>query len=390
MLVFYGLGIIVGAGVYVVIGDVIREAGTLAVCSFALAGAVAGLIALSYAELGARHPEAAGAAAYVKEAFGSDRLSQLTGFAVAVVVLISAATIARGTAGYAHTFVPLPEALIGSLVVLVFTAVSCLGVKNSVRTAAVMTVIELGGLMVVVSAGWATVRDVPGPALAFVPNGLEAWTRVSAGAFLAFFAFIGFENLANMAEEAKNASRTIPWAILLSLGMSTVIYMAVAFVVLGAVPLEEAAASKAPLLSVIELRGWSISNAFAALALVAVANGVLIQILMLSRLFYGMARRSLLPSGLAVLSQRQVPVRATLLAGVLVLASTVALPFDALLRLSTTLTLLVFALVSLSLWRLQQSAPRRDLAFHVPRWVPIAAALGSLALIAAQVGLEAN
>ena len=111
LLVFYGLGVIIGAGVYVVIGDVIAKAGALAVCSFAVAGALAGLIALSYAELGARYPEAAGAAAYVKEAFGSDRFSQLTGFAVAIVVLISAATIARGTAGYAQAFVALPEAL---------------------------------------------------------------------------------------------------------------------------------------------------------------------------------------------------------------------------------------------------------------------------------------
>jgi amino acid transporter len=143
--------------------------------------------------------------------------------------------------------------------------------------------------------------------------------------------------------------------------------MAVALVVVAVVPLDEAAASAAPLLSVIERRGWGISNAFAALALVAVANGVLIQILMLSRLFYGMARRSLLPSKLATVSPRHVPVCAALVAGALVLLSTVALPFDSLLRLSTTLTLLVFALVSLSLWRLQQSALRQDLAFQVPR-----------------------
>jgi amino acid transporter len=160
--------------------------------------------------------------------------------------------------------------------------------------------------------------------------------------------------------------------------------MTVALVVVATVPLDEAAASAAPLLSVIERRGWAISNAFAALALVAVANGVLIQILMLSRLLYGMARRSLLPRGHTAISPRHVPVRATLLAGALVLLSTVALPFTSLLRLSTTLMLLVFTLVSLSLWWLQQRAARQDLAFHVPRWVPFAAALGSTGLIAAQ------
>jgi basic amino acid/polyamine antiporter, APA family len=115
-----------------------------------------------------------------------------------------------------------------------------------------------------------------------------------------------------------------------------------------------------------------------------VANGVLIQILMLSRLLYGLARRLLLPSGLAAVSPRHVPVRATLVAGALVLISTVALPFASLLRLSTALTLCVFTLVSLSLWRLQQRTPRHDLDFHVPRWVPVAAALGSTGLIVAQ------
>jgi basic amino acid/polyamine antiporter, APA family len=101
LLVLYGLGMIIGAGVYVVIGDVMAQAGPMAVCSFALAGMFAGLVALSYAELGARYPEAAGAAAYVREAFRSDRGSQVTGAAVAAGVLISTATIARGTAGYA-------------------------------------------------------------------------------------------------------------------------------------------------------------------------------------------------------------------------------------------------------------------------------------------------
>jgi basic amino acid/polyamine antiporter, APA family len=384
LLVLYGLGVIIGAGVYVVIGDVVAHAGALAAWSFAMAGALAGLTALAYAELAARYPEAAGAAAYVKEAFGSDRFSQLTGGVVAVVVLISTATIARGTAGYAHAFVALPEPMIAAGVVLGFTVVACLGVKDSVRVAAVMTVIELAGLLLVISTGLTVVRDLPLPALTWMPIGLEDWRRVGAGAFLAFFAFTGFENLANMAEEATNAGRTLPRAMLLSLGISTLIYVTVALVVVAVVPLEDAASSEAPLLSVIERRGWGLSEVFAALALVAVSNGVLIQLLMLARLVYGMARRALLPSGLVALSSRQVPVRATLVAGALVLLSTVILPFHALLRLSTTLTLLVFVLVSLSLWRLQPRAPRPDLAFHVPRWVPIAATLGNLGLIAAQ------
>jgi amino acid transporter len=387
LLVLYGLGMIIGAGVYVVIGDVMAQAGPMAVCSFALAGMFAGLVALSYAELGARYPEAAGAAAYVREAFKSDRGSQVTGAAVAAGVLISTATIARGTAGYAQAFVALPDAFIAGLVVFVFTAVACLGVKDSVRVAAVMTLIELAGLLLVISVGVTAVRDVLDHAPTLVPTTFDAWISVGAGAFLAFFAFTGFETLANMAEEAQNVGRTLPRAILLSLGISTVLYMVVALVVVAALPPTEAVSSAAPLLSIIERRGWGLSGAFAALALVAIANGVLIQILMLARLLYGMARRSLLPSQLATVGPRHIPLLATLVAGALVLIATVALPFASLLRLSTTLTLLVFVLVSLSLWRLQRRAPRQDLPFHAPRWVPVAATFGSIGLIAAQWAL---
>lgn len=387
LLVFYSLGVIIGAGVYVVIGDVIAQAGMLAVWSFVVAGALASVIGLSYAELSARHPEAAGAAAYVKEAFGSDRLAQLTGGIVAVVVLVSAATIARGTVGYAHAFVSLPDAWIAAGIVLLFTALACLGVKDSVRVAAAMTMIELAGLLFVISAGIAPVLTLAGQAQRLLPTDWQACLGIGAGAFLAFFAFTGFENLANMAEETQDVGRTLPRALLISLGLSTALYMTVALVVVAAIPLEEAAASAAPLLAVMTRRGWGLGNAFAALGLVAVANGVLIQILMLARLLYGMARRALLPRGLATVNAQQVPVRATLVAGTLVLLSTVALPFASLLRLATTLTLLVFMLVSLSLWRLQQHAPRPGLAFQVPRWVPVVAVLGSAGFLAAQLML---
>jgi amino acid transporter len=146
-----------------------------------LAGAFAGLTALAYAELGARYPEAAGAAAYVKEAFGSDRFSQLTGGAVAVVVFITTATIARGTAGYAQAFVDLPGALIAGGVVLSFTAVACLGVKDSVRTATVMTIIELTGLLLVIIAGVTSIRDFPGMPLAWGVTGRPQKSHAAIG-----------------------------------------------------------------------------------------------------------------------------------------------------------------------------------------------------------------
>jgi len=379
LLVFYGLGIIIGAGVYVVVGDVIKAAGTGAIISFILAGMLAAMTALSYAELSVRYPEAAGAAAYVEEAFKSNILSRLTGLAVAAVTLVTAATIACGTAIYAKTFVPLPDALLAGFTVILFTGIACLGVKDSVRAAAVMTVIELAGLIMVIGFGLSA-HGMPAEIITFDSIGLN---QILAGAFLAFFAFTGFENLANMAEEAKDTRRTIPYAILISLAISTVFYLMIVAVVGAALPSEETAVSSS-LLSVFEHSGKGVSEGFSLIALIAVSNGVLIQILMLSRLFYGMACRSLLPGWLSRTNSQQVPVNATIVAGLLTLVSTVALPFKSLLYLSTTLTLIIFALVGLSLWRLKLIAPIHDLSFKIPLWVPVIAAFGNVCLIFAQ------
>lgn len=385
LLIFYGLGVIIGAGIYVLVGTVIGAAGAAAPWAFVLAGALAGLTGLSYAELAVRFPEAAGAAAYVKEAFGSDRLSQLTGLAVAAVVVVSTASIARGSIGYVQVFLPLPGAAIAGGVVLLFTAVACLGVRESVGMAAVMTAIEVGGLLLVLAAGWQLLGGAPVRLDELVPAAPAAWAALVSGAFLAFFAFIGFENLANMAEEARDPERSLPRAILASLGISAVLYAAVTAVAILAVPAAELAASAAPLLLMARHAAWFSPEVFSAIAIVAVANGVLIEIVMLGRLLYGMARRGLLPRALgAVASRQRTPVRATILGGAVIFVLTVTLPFVSLVVVSSTITLLVFAVVNVALWRLQTLRPRSS-GFRVPRAIPPIAAVANVALAAAQL-----
>ncbi len=384
LLIFYGLGIIIGAGVYVVTGDVVRIAGSSAIISFAIAGFLAFLTALCYAELATRYPEAAGAAAYVKEAFKSDRLSLFAGFIVTLVVLITAATIAHGAAFYAKIFFPLPTGILAGLIVVIFTAVACLGVKDSVRAAAIMTIVELTGLLLVVGAGWEPVLNIFDTHHDFIPVTTEAWHAVLVGAFFAFFAFTGFENLANMAEEAENEERTIPYAIFASLAISTIIYMIVALVVIAGFSSEKPALPPSSLLSIMENSGWGLTRIFAFLAMIAISNGVLIQILMLARLFYGMAQRGLFPIWFSILSKRQVPVRATFIAGGLIILSTSLLPFESLLQLSTTLTLILFSLVSLSVWILHQRPGLTSPGFMASFWVPPLAVLGNIGLIMVQ------
>ena len=382
LLVLYGLGVIVGAGIYVLIGTVMAVAGSGAPWSFVIAGAVAAVTGLSYAELAVRFPEAAGTPAYVREAFGSDLLARIAGFAVAALVVVSTASIARGCAAYAQVFFSLPGPVIAGSLVALATAAACFSVRESVGLAAAMTVVEIGGLLVLVAAGWpdvnAAVARLPELSpFAAPPSGLIA------GATLAFFAYIGFENLANMAEEARDPARTLPRAILLSIAVSALLYATVAVVTVLAIPPDSAERSTTPLLDVAGRASWLPPKLFAAIAAIAVANGVLIELLMLGRLLYGMAQRGWLPNTMRAVGQRtRAPTRATVMGGVFVLAFTIALPFVSLVTLSSVISLLIFALVNGALWRLQTGSPAAG--FRAPRICPPLGLAGTIALIAAQ------
>jgi amino acid transporter len=385
-LTLYGLGTIIGAGIYVLVGEVAGRAGMAAPLAFLAAGIVAGLTGLSYAELVARHPEAAGETAYVEEAFGVRALARLAGVALIFIAIIAAASIAKGAAGYLQQYVALPRWAGGAIVVAIFTAVAALGVTESVRVAALMTLIEIGGLVLIVALASPALAALPARVGELVPGDLVGWAGVFAGMFVAFFAFIGFDSLANMAEETHEVGRTLPRAILTAVVISSLLYAVVALVAVFALPPAALAAHKAPLVAVLERTGFAYSRHFAAIALFATANGVMIEIVLVARLAYGMARRRLLPGWFSVVNPRtRTPLRATLIGGTLVLMLVVAVPFSKLVSATSTITLAVFALVNLSLMRLQMKAPRPDLAIRAPRWTPPLGVLTCLGLIAAQM-----
>ncbi|MDE2332982.1 MAG: amino acid permease [Rhodospirillales bacterium] len=375
-LVLYGLGVIVGAGIYVATGAVIARAGDLAPLSFLLAGLAAGLTGLCYAELASRLPEASGSVGFVREAFQSRRLAQLSGAVLAVTVAISAGSIVHGSVLYMQQIVALPAGFLAAGLVVLFTAVALLGVRESVGLAALMSVVEIAGLLAAIAAGMARLRlDQVARLVAVTPGGMSA---ALSGAFIAFFAFLGFETLANLAEEVRQPQRTLPRGILGAIGASLVLYVAVASAaVLGG------GEGRHPLIGLFAGRN---AIAFALLGTVAVANGVLVQIVMLSRLFYGMARQGQLPALLGRVSRRtDTPGPATLLAGAIVLAVVLAVPFEPLLVWTNLLTLGLFVLVDLALWRLHRRGPTPAGAFAAPRWVPPLAAAAALLLIGAQI-----
>lgn len=375
-LLFYGLAVIVGAGIYVAIASVIGRAGAAAPLSFLLAGAAAAMTGLCYAELASRFPEASGAAAYVKHGFGSDRAAQVTGVALTLAVAIAAASIASGAVHYLSLLIGLPPLVLIALLVATFTLLAIAGVRESVGFAAVIGAVEILGLVVAAGVGFLAAPSFD--VTAMLPANFTAWQGVVAGAFLAFFAFIGFESLANMAEEAKDPRRTVPYSIVGAVLISTLLYVVVAAALVFA-----GRGGQSPL---IDLFQGTQATLFAAVGALAIANGVLVEIIMLARLFYGMARRHQLPAVLGRVHPRtRTPIEATALAGGIVLATAMLFPFERLLALANALTLGIFAVVDIALWRIQRRHPAGEGVFAVPRWVPPVAAALAVGLIVAEL-----
>jgi APA family basic amino acid/polyamine antiporter len=381
LLVLYGTGITIGAGIYVLIGAVAGHAGGYAPWSFVLAAIVMALTVASYAELSTRYPVSAGEAAYVRAAFQSRVLSTLTGLLTIVTGVVSSSAVTLGSAGYIEQFVNLPQSLIVVVVVVVLGAVAAWGILESVLLASVFTLIEVGGLLAIIVA--AVHADLP---IAFAPPPFEAGalSGIAFASLLAFFAFIGFEDLANVVEEAKVPHRDIPRAMVLTLLISTILYVAVAAIAISAVSVERLSSSPAPLSLVFrEVTGVSPAT-ISAIAIVATLNTILAQMTMAARVIYGMARLGDLP-GIAgrVHPWTATPLFATALivASVIVLALTVSL--ERLAESTSVATLVVFAVVNLALLRLRyRRTPSQGPHVSVPVWVPIAGLATCVAMIA--------
>jgi basic amino acid/polyamine antiporter, APA family len=372
--VLFGLGVTIGAGIYVLIGATIGRAGFHAPLAFILAALVMAPTAASFAEFAARYPVSAGEAAYVEVGFGSKRFAQIIGLMVIAVGIVAAAAISRGSAGYIREFVSLPIQFIVPSVVLVMGAIAAWGIVQSVVIASAMTVIEVGGLLAVIVVGLVKTPDlaVRLPEVWTGLSGMSALSGTLGATMLAFFAFIGFEGLANIAEEVKEPERTLPKAIFLTLAISTVFYVAIVWIALMSVPHGELAISAAPLSLVFERITGASPTAISAIAVIATTNGIVAQIVMAARVMFGLADRNLLPSVLAQISPRtQTPLiaSAVVVAAVLVLAST--FPLEGLAEMTSRLTLIIFASVNGALVRFKRTVrPMPEAAFTVPVYVP--------------------
>lgn len=386
LVTYYGLGNILGAGIYVLIGKVAAHAGAQAPLSFLLASLLAAFTAFSYAELCARYPLSAGEAVYIEQGLGIRGLSILVGLLIIITGVVSAATLARGFVGYLQVFVSFPEEATIIALMLSMGGLAVWGISQSVFIAALITLLEVGGLLLIL---WVARPDATAvlqtlELLSFSPDIVTA-QGIILGAFLAFYAFIGFEDMVNVAEEVRNPQRNLPLAILMALGISTLLYFAIAVAALSVVRPEQLSQSEAPLAFLYQQVKGTEPVMITLISLVAVVNGVLVQIIMASRVCYGMGRKGWLPALLARVNPvTRTPVAATALVTLAMLLLALWLPIESLARASSFFILLVFTLVNLSLWRIKGKHADDYHGFCVYRWVPLVGALGSVLFIVLQ------
>lgn len=381
MLTLYGLGTIVGAGIFVLIGPVAGLAGGAMPASFVLAALIAGFTALSYAELGARFPQSAGEAVYVDRAFGYSALVAAVGYSVIFVGITSAATIVRSFNGYFAEFYVLPGVLVMIVLVTVLGAIAIYGIGLSVKVAGAITVISIVGLGLVLVVAFDPAAIMRAPEK-FAP-GAAGMTGIFAGAFLAFYAFIGFEDIVNLAEEVKTPERSVPIAIIAALVLATLVYLLVAVAAVTAVPIEQLAASDAPLAAVMAAHGHN-PALISLISLIAVTNGALVQIIMASRVLYGLSARGLTLRSFGDVSPRtRTPVRATLVVVLVVGVLALSFPLVKLASATSAMTLVIFVLVNASLVRLRLVAPAQSAAVRYPLIVPLCGMLLSGLLLLA-------
>ena len=361
----YGVGLILGAGIYAIIGEAAGIAGESVVLSFVLAAVIATLTGLSYAELASLYPRGEGDYIYVRAAFGSKRLSELTALLRILVGVVSAAAVALAFAGYLSAFLPgVPTVGVAIGLVVLTAAVNYWGIETSARLNVLFTAVEVLGLVVIIAIGiqtWGTVEPLD------VPRGSAGTVQA---AFLVFFAYIGFGSLVNIAEETRDATTRIPQAILLSIGITTVLYIAVALSAVGVVDSQTLGASASPLALVAEV-GWggTAGSLLAVIALFSTTNTVLILQISTSRMLYGVSKAEYhsFPTVFSrIHPDRRTPHYAVVLVGAVTVGFSLLGDVGVVAGLANLVLLVVFVLINAALLALRYREPDRERGFRAP------------------------
>ncbi len=391
LLVFYGLGNILGAGIYVLVGKVAGIAGFYAPMAFIVAATVAAFTAFTYGELSSRYPLSAGEAVYIEHGFHKKYLSILTGLLIALGGTISAATIARGFVGYLDLLITLPDTAVIIVVLVILGGIAIWGISESIAIAAALTLLEILGLLLVIWVGRENLTELPPELPNLIPPlQSEAFSMILVAGFLAFFAYMGFEDMVNVAEEVKDPSRNLPRAIIIALVISTALYALVSIVAIFSVSPDELAASESPLALVYATNTQKEPYFITFIGLFAVINGALIQIIMASRILYGMSRNEWLPKFLGhVNTNTRTPINATICVTAIVTTLALFIPLVTLASLTSLVLLVVFTLLNLALLLIKRREPVPAGTKTVPVWIPACGFITSAGLVLSKFFLHA-
>ena len=393
----YGVGIILGAGIYALIGEAAGIAGNAIWVSFIIAALIAACSAISYAELSSLYPKSAAEFVYVKEISGSPLLGFVVGYVTVVTGIIAVSAVALGFSTYFKLFLDTDPVLVAISLILIVATLNFSGIQQSARVNTLLTFVEAAGLIFIIFIGASYIGDVD--LMVFdagsTVSGESGWKPMMAAAALIFFAYQGFEDIANIAEETKSAETTVPLALLLSLLITTVIYILVAIVAVSVVPAESLYAasqldnpSEGPLALVAStaLQSPVGGNLFTIIALCATANTVLVLHIVTSRMIYGIARDNCLPDFLARVNRKtRTPISAVILATIFCVLFTLGGSLGEVANLTNVGVFLVFFMVNLMLlmyrYKNRGSENVRDtsvaLALNMG-WFPVLPFLGAL------------
>lgn len=390
----YGLGAMLGAGIYALVGRAADILGNAVWLAFLAAMVVALLTGLSYACVGSRYPKAGGAAYVTQRALGRPWLSYVVGLCVMMSGLTSMAT---GAQAMAETIgeglgLDLPVKLVAIGIVVLIGLVIFRGIRESMWLNILCTVIEAAGLLFIIAVGmkfWGSVDYFETPARAAGGTSAIPMMLILQGAVLMFFSFIGFEDILNVSEEVKNPARDVPLGLIGAMVAATLIYMAVAITAVSVIPWSDLATSPAPLMEVAKAAApWfsNIDSIYIVITLFAIGNTALLNYIMGSRLLYGMSRQGLLPALIGRIHKtRRTPHIAILILFVIVSALILSGSVRQLAESTVLLLLMVFTVVNISLIVLKRRPGEARGSFEVPVFVPVLGTLVCLTLIAVRI-----
>jgi amino acid transporter len=369
-LTFYGVGLIIGAGIYSVIGAAAGVAGEGLWLSFVIGSVIALLTGLSYAELATMFPEAGAEFVFMREAFPRHRwASFVVGCVLTLAASATATTVSVAFAGYLQSFVSFPMAISALLVLAAAAMINVAGITPSSWINMTFTLIEIAGLLIVIAFG--ARAEGFGRALKTTPS-----LEIVVGAAVIFFVYLGFEEIANLAEETRKPERDVPRAIFVSLAVTTALYLLVALAVVALIPVARLSASESPLSDAVRSRSEPAALALGVIALFSTANTALITMIAASRMLFSMARSGEFPAVVArVLPRRKTPWVAALLVFGVACALLPLGKVKTIGSLASFMALIAFASVHLCLIVLRFRKPKHSRPFRVPL------ALGRLPLI---------